>query len=368
MTIAPDASVATQVVDVAVHPYPRNSNDLRAYMTPPLDKSVFPVPLRSLYPVPTNPEIGGAFLESARTSDSEAEATYWKSPDLPASDPAAVRTALNERGIGHAVLTPLGRGVLPNRQVGSEIASATNRWLSETWLNDANSQYWGSIRVNGEDVPRACQEIERWASDPRMVQVAVSLESHRPYGHPEYAPIWQTAVDHGLPVAIYADGGSSIQYPPTANGLPGSFTEFSVMYPMNAFYHLMSFIAEGVFERLPDLRITFGEGAFDTLMPLILRADMDWPITKHEIPWVKTLPSSYVRQHVRFVASRFDRPPSDLVADWFERADAEHLLVFGSRYPQWHAMAPDELLPEVEAGKRAAILRNNALDLFPGLT
>ena len=95
------------------------------------------------------------------------------------------------------------------------------------------------------------------------------------------------------------------------------------MYPMNSFYHLMSLIAEGVFERLPGLRVTFGEGAFDTLMPLLLRADMDWPITKHEIPWVKSLPSLYVQQQVRFVASRFDRPPSHLVADWFNRVNAE---------------------------------------------
>ena len=207
-----------RVVDVAVHPNPRAADDLRQYMSKPMASSIFPGPVRATYPVPTGPEVGGAFLESARPAGSEQRATYWKTPHLPASDPWDVREAPSRRGVGPAVLVPLARGVLPNRGVGSEIAAATNRWLAETWLADATSSFWGSIRINGEDPARACKEIARWAPHPDGAGCH-ALGAHRPYGHPEYFRIWETAVEHGLPVAIYADGGSSIQYPPTANGL-----------------------------------------------------------------------------------------------------------------------------------------------------
>ena len=94
---------------------------------------------------------------------------------------------------------------------------------------------------------------------------------------------------------------------------------------------------------------------------------MDWPITRTEVPWVRQLPSDYLRRHVRFVANRLEGPPdsdTDLVRDWARRTDAAELLLYGSGYPVWSAARPDDILPALDAGDRDRILRGNAAALY----
>jgi predicted TIM-barrel fold metal-dependent hydrolase len=115
------------------------------------------------------------------------------------------------------------------------------------------------------------------------------------------------------------------------------------------------------------LRIVFADGGFDALAPAMWRMDMDWPITRTEVPWVRKIPSDYLREHVRFVANRLEGPPDsepDLAAEWVRRTDAANLLIYGSGYPLWSAARPDQILPGIPAEDRERILRGNAEDLY----
>jgi predicted TIM-barrel fold metal-dependent hydrolase len=358
------------IIDAAVHPRMLTNQQIYAYLDQPYSGLVYNSPNRFFHPTPTGIPPYGEWLQQSRP-DGEIVTTTAGTyvAQEPGSVPARTNEYLQGNGVASAILLPMLRGLQPAADQGSAICHAYNAWLAATWLQDdaPDLGYLGTIRVNPMDPEGSVAEIERWADDPRMVQVGVPMEAHHPYGQRYYLAIWEAAAAHGLPVAIKADGGVGVDYFPTMTGLPRTHIEFSSLHRDRFFVHLASFIAEGVFERLPDLRIVFADGGFDMLAPAMWRMDMDWPITRTEVPWVRKIPSDYLRDHVRFVANRLEGPPDtepDVVVEWAERTDAAHLLLYGSGYPLWSSARPGQILPALSAEDRDRILRGNAEELY----
>jgi predicted TIM-barrel fold metal-dependent hydrolase len=156
------------VIDCAVYPEWRHSDELREHMEEPWRSKPFAQHGRVMYPNP----IGDVVAQEGGSGP-------------PGSDPVAVaRRVFDEGGADVAILLPFTRGLHPDVDLDSEICAATNRWLSERWLDagDAHGRFRGSIRVCPRAPERAVAEIERWAEHPAMVQVAVPLHAHHPYG------------------------------------------------------------------------------------------------------------------------------------------------------------------------------------------
>jgi predicted TIM-barrel fold metal-dependent hydrolase len=349
-----EVSKATGVIDAAVHPTFVDPDDLRQLMREPYARFDFPGPTRFLYPIPTMPPIGGAYLEEARDGSA-----------FPGSNPSVTLAWLDRAGIDRAVLAPLTRGISPNIELTSEICRATNEWLAATWLGEGGSdRFLGSIRINPRDPATAVAEIERWADDKRMVQIAVPLEAHQPYGQRTYLPIWEAAAECGLPVAVHVDGGGGATYSPTINGEPRTFAEYNSIVGLSFIYHLGSLIGEGVFERLPRLRFIFGDGGHDALTPFMWRMDTNWPATRIEVPWLTQDPSAYLRDHVRFITSPLEGPPPEYAEEWAQIWRPQDLLIYGSHFPHWSAMTPDQLEPGLDGDDRDRILGSNAAEFL----
>ncbi|MFJ9565150.1 amidohydrolase family protein [Streptomyces fuscichromogenes] len=358
------------VFDAAVHPRMLGGRQIYDYLKEPYKGLVYNSPNRFFHPTPTGIAPYGEWLEQSRP-DGEIVTTAAgpHTAQEPGSVPARTTGYLRENGVRQAILNPMLRGLQPAADQGSAICAAYNDWIASTWLQESTEDlgYLGTIRVNPMDPEGAVREIERWAGHPRMVQVGVPLEAHHPYGQRYYIPVWEAAVAKGLPVAIKAEGGVGVEYFPTMTGLPRTHIEFSALHRDRFFFHLASFIAEGMFDRFPGLRILFADGGFDMLTPAMWRMDMDWPITRTEVPWVKQLPSDYLRAHVRFVTNRLEGPPDsepEIVAEWARRTDAAHLLVYGSGYPVWSSVRPEQVLTALSDEDRERILRGNALELY----
>jgi predicted TIM-barrel fold metal-dependent hydrolase len=345
-----DPAVATtfSAVDAAVHPFPRDPDEIREYMSAPLSKLRFPGLDGYFYPPP----------KDEYRADSSVDGT-------PGSDPALARQQLFVgTGVDCAILLPVTRGLLPDVDMASELCSATNEWLADRWLAEDDDRFYGSIRVNPADPERAIREMDRWAAHPRMVQVAVPLQAHHPYGQRMYRPIWERAAHHGLPVAVHADNLGGNEFWPTSVGYPIYYVEYAAQYPINYVVHLMSLIAEGVFEDIEELVFVFADGGIDMLFPLLWRFDSDWRALRSVTPWVKRQPLTYLRDHVRFCSHRLEGPveASD-VARWADEVDAEHLLMYSSNYPGV-SFQPADAFADAPPTIRRRVLSSNALDTY----
>ncbi len=341
MSAAPAPAAQTGIVDCAVHPAPRHPDDLRAYMREPWRSRPFPGLQRYFYPAPH-----GDFDPAAGPA--------------PGTDPEVVaRHVLHDRGASAAILLPLTRGLLPDLDLAAAVCAATNDWLAAEWLGRPG--FYGSIRVSPGDPAQAVAEIERWAGHPRMVQVAVPLQAHQPYGQRAFAPIWAAAARHGLPVAVHVDGGSGVELQSTPVGTAAHHFEWSALYPLNFGVHLASLIAEGVFARLPGLRFVFADGGLDMLPPLAWRMDKNWRPTRHETPWMTETPTAYLGEHVRFLTHRLEGPGDPATrARWLALSGAADLLMYGSSYPAWDGCDPATAVDGADEATAGRILGGSA--------
>jgi len=348
-----DGSLSTiEKVDAAAHPFPRDQDDIRKYMSAPLSNLRFPGLDGYFYPPPS----------------AEYRPDFAPAGGLPGSDPQLLsRQLISDGEVSAVVLLPLTRGLLPDVDMATEICRATNKWLAEEWLAYDTERFFGSIRVNPADPDRAIEEIETWADHPQMVQVAVPLQAHQPYGQRRFRPIWESAARHGLPVAVHADNLGGNEYWPTSVGYPLHYVEYAAQYSINYIVHLMSLIAEGVFEDLEDLVFVFADGGIDMLFPLIWRFDSDWRAIRSVTPWVKKTPVDYLHGHVRFCSHRFEGPlDAEERLPWLQAVDAEHLLMYSGNYPSVSFEGPGAF-DNAPAGLRERVLCRNAAELYPKL-
>jgi predicted TIM-barrel fold metal-dependent hydrolase len=344
------------LVDAAMHPVVVRSDEIREYLKEPWKSGGLPAAVSRELLRPAMPwYVGGSVPEGG---------------GLAGSDPALARQTLIVDGkMDYVVLLPLTRGMMPNIRREVAINAATNDWLAATWLgpqHNPDGRFKGSIRITPRSPHDAIAEIERWAGHPHFVQIAVPQATHIPYGQQDYLPIWQTAAKYGLPIAIHDDGGGiGIEFPPTPVGWPTSFIEAFAMRPFNAAVHLTSILCEGVFETIEDLVFVFADGSFDAAGALVWRVDKDWKAARSDIPWTRRQPSTYLRDHVRFVLQRWDGPSTaDDMATALDMWEGADLCMFGSNYPHWDYLSPKDAAASLPESVRGNIMGGNAAKLY----
>jgi predicted TIM-barrel fold metal-dependent hydrolase len=246
-----------------------------------------------------------------------------------------------------------------NPDTAAQVASAVNDWQVAEWL-DPEPRLLASIVVPSRHPEMAAQEIERCAGDRRFVQVLLPVRSAAPYGNRNYHPLFAAAERHGLPVALHFGGAPG--NPPTSSGWPSFYFEEYAGMAQVFQSQVLSLIAEGVFDRFPNLRIVCAEGGFSWVPALLWRFDKVWKGLRRDVPWVRRLPSEYVAEHLRFTIRPLDLPPgADAFESVIEDLDSDQLLLFGSDYPHWHFDTLEEAIPgDLPAGVRQAVLVDNA--------
>ena len=72
------------------------------------------------------------------------------------------------------------------------------------------------------------------------------------------------------------------------------------------------------------------------------RFDKEWKGLRREVPWVRRLPSDYIREHIRLTLQPFDAPPGPAhLLRLIDRLGSEEMLLFATDYPHWHGDTPD---------------------------
>ena len=273
------------------------------------------------------------------------------------SDPELLREQLLDGyGVETAILTGL---FFPSDshvqfEFATDLASAYNDWLIERWLG-FDQRLRGSVCVNVNDPEGAAREIERVAGHPGFVQVMLP-PLHEGYGLAKYDPIFKAATGHGLVVGIHPSA-----YAPTAIGYPPYLVEWRICSaPQHHMSQVVSLIFSGVFERHPDLRMTFIEGGWTWLAHLLGRMDENYRSLRGETPWLRRMPSHYVREHLRFSTQPMPDMNADQLLAFVDLIGSDELLLFSSDYPHFDADDPFRAFPRLPAALTRKIQYENA--------
>lgn len=342
------------LIDTSVQVFFTSDADLRTYLREPFKSRGYPH-----VDVPWFAPPGPRYLEGTTGEDRSH----------PGSDPDRVgKTIFDDRGFDFAIVHPMSAaGILPDWHLASAIFAATNQMMVERWLESETygDRFRGTIRVNPRDIDGAVREIERWKGHPKVAQIGLPMQTEVPYGRPQFKPLWRAASDANLPIAVHIEMGVGITHPPTPSGIPRTYSHHVAYQPVTFVWHLLNMIAEGVFAEFPDLKVVWSDGAADMLTPFMWRFDSFGRPHLEQTPWAPDIPSSYLEDHVYFVHGLLDGPgDAEYAADWLRMTGKEDMVLFGSSYPSWQTVSPEDLPRAWTDDQRAKVLGGNAAKLY----
>jgi uncharacterized protein len=222
------------------------------------------------------------------------------------------------------------------------MATAANEAQVENWTA-REPRCKASVVVPYEDGMASAKEVRKRAGDKNYAQVFLLSRTGEAAGRKRYWPIYDAAVEAGLPVGIHVFGYSG--WPMTASGYPSFYIEEMTEHATSAQAMVTSFIMEGVFERLPELKIVLIESGFGWLPALGWRLDKHWKRLKDEVPHLKMAPSEYIKKHFWVTTQPMEETenPDHLieVMNWI----GMDRIMFSSDYPHWDFDDPFVTLP-----------------------
>lgn len=300
---------------------------------------------------------------------SGARVDLWDGKDInPATVPeVAITDHLDRYGIDIAILTggPYSAAVHPDVDYAAAYCRAFNLWTEQEWTAK-DARFRASIHIAPTDPEQAAAEIDRLGEHPAFVQVLMPAGARMPFGNRFYHPIYAAAERHGLPICIHFGAeGAGVSAPPTAAGFPSYYLEMRMARPQIAMAHTTSLICEGVFEKFPGLKFLFIEHDVFWVPGLMWHMDGDWKSLRDYTPWVKKLPSEYLRQHIRFGSQPLPNVPTKAdLKTFLQWMWADETLVFASDYPHWDWDEPSTFLTGVDPALRQKVMYGNAKELY----
>jgi predicted TIM-barrel fold metal-dependent hydrolase len=335
-------------------------------------------------PKALHPFLPQRWIEHMQTFGARPRQAYQAGPAYPKGQPnAARRDAYPPEGGGPGSSLPFMRqqlldpnntvlGILnatgdngqsyQNRDFGAAVCHAMNEWQLHEWLRP-EPRLRGSIVVPYEDADAAVAEIEAYAGNPHFVQVLMLSRTSEPPGQKRYWRVYEAAAAAGLPLGVHAFGFGG--YPVSGGGWPSYYIEDMVGHAQSSQAFLTSMVIEGVFARIPTLKLVLIEAGFAWLPSLAWRLDRLWRRLKVETPHLTQAPSEYIRQHVWLTTQPMEEPARrEHVLDAIDWIGWDRLL-FATDYPHWDYDDPTQALPmPLPEEKRLRFFLGNALALY----
>ena len=283
----------------------------------------------------------------------------WPPGGMPGTDLGFMQQQhLDPNNVVLGILNPLtsGQGA-QNPELSAVLTHATNEWQIAEWTS-RDSRLKASVVVPYEDTVAAVKELELRAPDPNFAQVLFLSRTAEPLGQRRYWPIYEAAAAAGLPVGVHAFGYGG--WPITGSGWGSFYLEEMVGHAQAQQALLISMIFEGVFERIPSLKVVLIEGGLAWATALAWRMDRQWEKLRAETPHLKMKPSEYLRRNVWFTTQPIEEPePREHLAETIDWLGWDRVL-FATDYPHWDYDDPARALPfrMTEEQRRAVFLEN----------
>jgi predicted TIM-barrel fold metal-dependent hydrolase len=286
---------------------------------------------------------------------------------MPGSDPAFLLKDLFDRFNTTYGILNVGHGSMSahhNIDLAIAYSTACNDWLLDKWIQ-TDERFRMSMIVAPLDPQATVKEIERIGHHPGVV--AINLQNvNIPMGHRHFWPIYEIAEQYDLPILLHPDAEGSGEYSaPQFIGPASTYFEWHSALSMVAQRQIISLVAEGVFERFPKLKVAFIEYGFAWIGSVMWRMDKDWKALRDEAPWLKNLPSEYIRRNIRLGTQPMEetfRPKG--IVELIQMMKAEDMLLFCSDYPHWDGEFDDRILAHFPKELKEKILFENAFETF----
>jgi hypothetical protein len=239
------------------------------------------------------------------------------------------------------------------------MASAVNDWLIHDWL-EQEPRLRATMLIPMRVPEMAAAEIDRVGDHPGIVQVMLPVIAQSPYGQRRWWPVFEAIERHNLVASLQFGGASG--FPITSSGWPSHYVEEYVDMAHIFQSQLLSLVSEGVLDKFPTLRLAMIESGWSWLPGFFWRFDKVWKGLRRETPWVRDLPSEYIKARMRFSLQPLDLPPDPVIVQQiFEQINSDTLLMFSTDYPHWHFDTPEGALPVgLTDEQRTKILSENA--------
>jgi uncharacterized protein len=241
------------------------------------------------------------------------------------------------------------------------MASAVNDWLVATYL-DRDPRLRASMILPARDPGSMVREIERVGDHPGFVQVLLPVRTDALWGRRVYVGVFEAMAARGLVAGLHY--GGTADGVPSTTGYPSYFVEEYAAEWQAFGAQLVSMLAEGLFQAVPDLRVASLEGGFQWLPAWGWRMNKDWKGLRREVPWLNAPPFDVLRDHLRLSTAPTDATSDAVLAasiDWLGRED---LLMFATDYPHTHDDHLEQLLAAMPASMRALTMAENAREWY----
>jgi len=246
--------------------------------------------------------------------------------------------------------------------LSAAMTHACNEYQLEGW-NRRDPRLLASVVVPYENAELAVKEIRQRAGDKRFAHVLFLSRTSELLGKHRYWPIFEAAVEAGLPVGVHVFGSSG--RPMSNTGWPSFYIEEITEHSAAVQASVTSLIVEGVFERLPELKIVLIEAGFAWIPSLGWRLDQNWKRMKDEVPHLRMAPSEYLRKHFWVSTQPMEETEEpEQVIDIMKWIGWDKIL-FASDYPHWDFDDPFTCLPpSLSEERRNQIYSGNAKALY----
>jgi uncharacterized protein len=182
-----------------------------------------------------------------------------------------------------------------------------------------------------------------------------------PLGQKRYWPIYEAAVEAGLPVGIHVFGYSGWA---RSGGWASYYIEEMTEHAASAQAVVASLVFEGVFERFPALKVVLIEAGFGWLAALGWRLDKVWARMRDEVPHVPRPPSAYLREQLWVTTQPMEEPEIRAhlldVIEWI----GPDRIMFATDYPHWDFDDPGHALALPDKALKRRIMFENALAVY----
>ena len=284
----------------------------------------------------------------------------------PGTDYAYTRGQLLDKHRFYRLILNGAVGEPLNRYAGPPVARAFNDWTRDTWLSQGDDRLTSVMHMPPGDAEEAAGEIRRLAPDPRFVAVQqTGAINGLPYGNPVYDPIYAAAVEADRPVHLHPNTSA---YYRMATG-PQHTAMAGVVMSLSgyAMHQVTSFIVHGTFEKFPTLTVLIKEHGVLWLPHLMWRLDRNAEILRAESPWVKKLPSEYIRSNIRIgshpLEQGFRGDGSDVNEVLFATEGMDELLVYCTDYPHMNFDDPVFISGRLPAAWQERVMLENGCKL-----